>query len=395
MHNTATRFGFVTRVFHWLTALLIIAAIVLGMMAHDAAFDTADALARKAWLFSMHKTVGITAFFVAIFRIIWAISQPRPVLLNAGNTAERTLAELVHWALYVALVVVPLAGWISHAASEGFAPIWWPFGQNLWFIPKSVWLSSAAGIVHMAWQKILLASIMLHIIGALKHHFWDKDDTLRRMAFGLEAGDPETAKHSILAPVLALAIFGGVAAITLPSAIKDTNSAQLDLAATPSDWAVQDGTLAIAIKQFGTDVQGQFDNWTAFIAFDPKVTNGKAGNVEAVIDISSLSLGSVTQQAMGPAYFDTQTFATATFTGEIMATDMPEMYDVNGVLSLKGIENDLDLSVKIRTLDNGTATAKGSGIVQRLEYKIGTDQTDASSLGFEVAISFELTATRQ
>ena len=57
--------------------------------------------------------------------------------MNADQKLERFAAETVHWVLYGALVIVPLSGWISHAAAAGFAPIWWPFGQGLPLVPKA------------------------------------------------------------------------------------------------------------------------------------------------------------------------------------------------------------------------------------------------------------------
>ena len=135
--NTQIRYGGVAKTFHWLTALLILTLIVLGLVAEDLPYATDAELARKAWLFSLHKTLGVLVFFVALARILWAVSQPRPGLLNADKRAESFLAELVHWLLYGALVIVPLSGWIGHAAASGFAPIWWPLGQSV--PPRLVW----------------------------------------------------------------------------------------------------------------------------------------------------------------------------------------------------------------------------------------------------------------
>jgi cytochrome b561 len=94
--NTTRSYGSVTKTFHWLTVLLILAAIPLGIIANGLAYDTSEALAFKAFLFSMHKTVGITAFFVALARIFWALSQPKPAGLHPERRAESFLAELVH-----------------------------------------------------------------------------------------------------------------------------------------------------------------------------------------------------------------------------------------------------------------------------------------------------------
>ncbi|MBT8474330.1 MAG: cytochrome b/b6 domain-containing protein, partial [Alphaproteobacteria bacterium] len=134
--NTATRYGGVAKTFHWLTALLILTALPLGVIANGAPFETDAEIARKIWLFSLHKTVGVTAFFVALARIAWALTQPKPAALHPDRRFETRLAETVHWLLYASLVLVPLSGWLHHAAATGFAPIWWPFGQTLPFVPQ-------------------------------------------------------------------------------------------------------------------------------------------------------------------------------------------------------------------------------------------------------------------
>ena len=74
--NAPTRYGSVARSLHWLTALLILSAIGLGLYAEDLPYDTAETLAAKAQIFSIHKTIGVAAFFVALARILWALSQP-------------------------------------------------------------------------------------------------------------------------------------------------------------------------------------------------------------------------------------------------------------------------------------------------------------------------------
>ena len=57
----------------------------------------------------------------------------------------------------------------------GFAPILWPFGQGLPFVPQSETVAQVAGAVHWVFTKVMAAAILLHIAGALKHHFVDRD----------------------------------------------------------------------------------------------------------------------------------------------------------------------------------------------------------------------------
>jgi len=82
-------FAPITKVFHWLTALLILIIIPLGVIANGAPFETSEELARKAWLFSLHKTLGVAVFFVALLRILWALTQEKPGPLHPRPPASR------------------------------------------------------------------------------------------------------------------------------------------------------------------------------------------------------------------------------------------------------------------------------------------------------------------
>lgn len=389
MHNTHERFGTVTKTFHWLTAALILTAIVLGVMAHDAPFETPQELARKAWLFSFHKTIGIAAFFVATGRVLWAISQPKPDVLHSGNRVEVFMASLVHWLLYSAMILVPLTGWITHASSEGFAPHWWPFGQSLPFIPKSVWLMEITAALHMTWEKILIAAIVLHIAGALKHHVIDKDATLKRMWFGSTTAAGAPHRFNAFAPMLAAIIYAAVAMFAVNSTTDPAPEPTTTLEQGETEWNVSDGSLTIKITQFGSAITGAFSNWAADIDFD---TDTRTGFVTVTIDIASLTLGSVTDQAMGADYFDAQTHPTAIFTGPITQND--GQLSVDGTLRLKGVELPLALPFDLAQAGDGFS-AKGATTLPRLAFGIGASQPDAATLGLDVQVSFALTAQKK
>ncbi|SEM44350.1 Cytochrome b561 [Loktanella fryxellensis] len=387
-----TTYGTVTKVFHWLTAALILAIIPLGIIATDMGFETNEQLARKAQLFTIHKTLGVAVFVVALLRILWAVSHAKPGPLHPERRAETLLAETVHWLLYASLVITPLSGWIGHAATTGFAPIWWPFSQSLPFVPKDDGVAHLAESVHWVFGKVMIATLLLHIAGALKHHLIDRDATLRRMWFGRTA-TPQVGYHrtTIAAPLAALLIVlaGGGTAIALGGGdAPEAETAALETVA--SDWTVQEGTLSIGVTQFGSTVTGSFTDWTAAIAFDPEATD-VAGEVTATIAIGSLTLGSVTDQAMGADFFDAATHPTATFTAPITRT--ADGYVADGTLTLKGQTAPLSLPFTL-TLDGDTATMQGQTTLDRLTWGIGQTMADETNLGFGVTVEIALTATR-
>ena len=394
--NSTQSFGSVTKTFHWLTALLILTAIPLGWFANQLPYDTTEEVARKAFFFSLHKTVGIATFFVGAARIVWACTQAKPTPLHPDRKAETWLADLVHWLLYGSLVLVPLTGWIHHAASEGFAPIWWPFGQNLPLVPKDEAVSAMFAGLHIVTKWVLIGAIGLHVTGALKHHLFDRDGTLRRMLPGDDAVPSVQVDRRARSPVAAaLALWlvaigiGGVTGAYDSHATVAPTAATLE--AANADWDVQDGTLKIIVRQLGSTVEGSFSDWTAAIAFEPRDEVGPVGTVDVIVSIGSLTLGSVTAQALGTEFFDVATFSTARFRAEIVRT--ADGYVAQGPLTIRDQSMPVTLPFTIDFVD-GSATATGRLDVNRLDFQIGQTFPDESAVGFTVGVTFALTARR-
>ncbi len=400
--NTHSSYGGVTKAFHWLTALLILTALPLGWFANQLAhaiYDpniptTEDDIARAAQLFSLHKTIGVTVFFVALARILWAVTQTKPGLLNADNKPEAFAAETVHWLLYGSLVLAPLSGWIHHAATDGFAPILWPFGQNLPLVPKSAFLAEISASLHWLFVWTLGVALVLHIAGALKHHVVDKDSTLRRMLPGQsDAPEPPAQHHSSVPAFAALAIWGAVLVGGWSTGMLDDRSKAsedtAELAEVQSEWEVEDGTLSITISQLGSPVTGEFAEWTAAIAFEDPAEPGLAGSVDVTIAIGSLNLGTVTDQAMGADFFDSTQFPTAQFKADLFKTDAG--YEARGPLTIRDKSIDVVLPFTLELADDA-ATMSGKLELNRMDFDVGTSQPTEDSLGFTVIVAVELTA---
>ncbi len=393
--NSEYTYGGVTKTFHWLTALLIFTAFPLGVIAQNLPFSTDAELAQKAWFFSVHKTVGVMAFLVAVARILWAVTQTKPAALHPERKLETFAAETVHWLLYASLALVPLSGWLHHAATDGFAPILWPLGQSLPLVPKSAAVAEFFAGWHFVLTKVLLVSILLHVAGAIKHVVVDKDQTLARMMPGTtELTEYPQSSHQKspfwAALVIYLVALGGGSAIGL-SSHETAEAAELE--AVESDWTVTEGTLGISIVQLGSNVAGSFADWTAAISYNPEIEDDLKGKVEVTISIGSLSLGTVTSQAMGPEFFDAEGFPTATFTANLIDAD--EVHTAAGNLTIKGISVPLTFPYELE-INEGVATVSGSVMVDRQDFSIGTSSyQDETSLGFPVTISFELTATQE
>ena len=391
--NTAQTFGTVARTLHWLTALLILTAIPLGLIANALPYDTGEALALKAQVFSAHKTIGVAAFAVALARICWALSQARPAPLHPDRRLETRLAEAVHWLLYISLLTVPLSGWIHHAATTGFAPILWPLGQSLPFVPQSETVANVAASLHWLFTKLLTAAILLHVAGALKHHLIDRDATLRRMWRGTPAPATPRAHRSRGPLVAALAIYAAGAGLALALVSPDPQPAAAPAQTTQAgNWQVTEGTLSFTLRQMGATVEGRFAGWTAAITFDEAAPEGPAGRVDVTIDTSSLTLGSVTTQAKSADFLNIAAHPTATFTAEILRTATG--YTATGPLTLSGRAVPVTLPFTL-AIDGTTARMTGETTLDRRAFGIGGSYEDEATVGHAVTVAVALTATRQ
>ncbi len=387
--NTPTSYGSLARVLHWLTALLILSAIGLGLYAGNLPDGSQAEVSRLITVYSLHKTIGVAAFFTALLRILWALIQPRPAPLHPDRRAETLAAEAVHWALYGAMLVMPLSGWIYHSAVAGFAPILWPFGQALPLVPLSEAVAGAAKAVHHTSALVLYAAISLHVLGALKHVVIDRDATLARMTRGVSGGIA-TRHGAFAAPVLALLVWAAVIGFgVFAPAGKAPEAAPAPVAsASEAGWTVTEGTLGIALKQMGTEVRGSFTGWTAEIDYDEAT---RTGDVTVTIPVTGLTLGSVTPQALGPDFFDAEMHPTAVFSAQI--ADEAGSLVATGTLDLRGMMVPVTLPF---TLDiaGDTATMTGSTTLDRRDFGMGASYPDEKTVGFTVQVDVALTAVR-
>ncbi len=334
----------------------------------------------------------MTVFFVALARIVWAFIEVKPVGLHPARRAETFLAETVHWALYLSLVVVPLSGWVHHAALDGFAPILWPFGQGLPMVPKSEAVASAAGAVHWLFTKVLFASVALHIAGALKHAIVDRDLVLARMAYGAEAGEPGGAPQPC-----AGAGGGGDLCRRRSCGLADRGAGR---PGRPGDrgggaccrvWrelAGGRGHVGPDRAPDGGRGGGHPAGWTAVINFDEATGTG---SVRVEIDVATLTLGAVTDQAKGPEFFDVATHPTAVFSGDIAPAG--EAFEARGTLSLRGVEVPVTLPFTL-AIEGTTARMAGALTLDRRDFGMGKSYADEVTVGFPVAVSVALTATK-
>jgi cytochrome b561 len=174
--NTIERYGIGAIVLHWLIAFLILGQIGLGWYMSDLVLSPT-----KIKLFGLHKEIGVMILILATLRISWRTINIVPSLMSISYF-DRVTARFVHGILYFFMFAVPISGWCMSSANGMSVSF---FG---WFtLPDLVspdkQLAYLFNAIHVWLAYTLLGTIGLHVAGALKHHFINKDTILRRMLF--------------------------------------------------------------------------------------------------------------------------------------------------------------------------------------------------------------------
>ena len=159
---------------HWLTAVLIVASVSLGLYMVGLKLSPL-----KLRLYSLHKWVGVTIFILVATRLIWRATHAPPPL-PAGPRWQQVAAALNHWLLYALLVCIPLSGWLMSSA-YGVPVVYFGLIQLPDLVAKHKELGDVLKQLHEALAFTMLALVALHVIAALKHHMMDRDDVLHRM----------------------------------------------------------------------------------------------------------------------------------------------------------------------------------------------------------------------
>lgn len=169
--------GKVSIFLHWLIAIVMIGMIVLGIyIGENEAYH----------LMPTHKSVGILIFVFVVWRLILRLSKGFPTPLGNPSALQHLVAMIVHWILLLGTVLFPLSGMIMSAmGGRGLNMFGLELVASNIVDGKPVALNGAlAGLahtIHTSIVPVMIAAIVLHILGALYHHWIVKDDTLKRM----------------------------------------------------------------------------------------------------------------------------------------------------------------------------------------------------------------------
>jgi cytochrome b561 len=169
------RYNSIAKILHWVMAVLIIGLICVGW--YMTYFEDQPNI---GIYFDLHKSFGLIAGFLIMLRIIWRIThQPAPLPTNIALWQVKS-SNLIHYLLYLCMVLMPLTGYLGSSYGRGIAFFGWPLPQ--WFAKNPDWSESLFN-VHLITAYVFTTLILLHIAAGLKHALINKDGVFQRMWF--------------------------------------------------------------------------------------------------------------------------------------------------------------------------------------------------------------------
>ncbi len=170
----AARYTGVAIALHWLLALMILGSLGVGLVMTNLPLSPA-----RLKLYNWHKWAGVTILVLSALRLWWRLRHAPPADLPMPAWQAR-IAHATHGLLYLLFFAVPLVGW-AYSSAAGFPVVW--FGVLP--LPDLVAADKALAALIKPWHArlawTLAALVLLHVAGAIKHQWVDRDALLERM----------------------------------------------------------------------------------------------------------------------------------------------------------------------------------------------------------------------
>ena len=170
--NTLTEYGLISKLLHWVSALLLIIQIPLGFYLVDLDFGT-DRLSIE----NIHIVIGLSIFYLVILRLIIKIINPTPKLEPSIFKGQRILALLNHVLLYVTILSITISGVFKKLFN----------GETLIIFFKKIKINDnfeQAELfyeIHVLSNYLMIGLIALHISAVIIHKFFFNENLLKKI----------------------------------------------------------------------------------------------------------------------------------------------------------------------------------------------------------------------
>ena len=170
--NTLTEYGLISKLLHWISAVLLFIQIPLGFYLVDLDFGP-----ERLTIEDIHVTVGLSIFYLVILRLLYKIFNPTPRLEPSVFKGQKFLAKLNHVMLYVSILSITISGILKKLFN----------GETLTIIFKKIKIQDNFELgelfydIHVISNYVLIVLVIIHILAVITHKLFFNDNLLKRM----------------------------------------------------------------------------------------------------------------------------------------------------------------------------------------------------------------------
>ena len=392
MTRIATHYTPTAKILHWLVAGMVVLQFVLAQLA-ERAEDAGTAL-RQLALLANHKSVGITILAVVIVRFVWRQMNPPPPLPSTMPKWQVTASHISHWTLYGLLFAMPVTGWLM-AETSNYGMSWFNRIPLPDIVAPNPELKEVFEQIHETLASVLFVVASVHILAAIKHAVFDKDDVLQRMISAVSVG------------VFVAIVAGGAA--WLGGAGKSTSRSGAGLgalagtaafAATTVDaalpvWQIDYATSRIQFvgDQAGAEFEGVWQSWHAELQFAADDLSASAFDVTVDTTSGATRDDDRDTTLTDPEWFDSGNFPEAYYRARRFSQAEDGSFVADGELIIKNVASPVELKFTVES-DGDKRVLTGTANLDRLALGVGTGEwEDTEWIGQFVTVNVRVEAT--
>ena len=171
--NSFGKYGLLAKLFHWITFIVLIVQIPFGFYLVGLEFSD-----RRIDLENIHILIGITIFYITLFRLIWKFFNPSAADGNSFFKGQIFIAKANHFLLYLCIFTITISGVLKKLyMGERLNFLFFKYG----FSQDNFTLADTFYEVHIIANYLLIALVTLHIFAVIIHHVVFKDKILNKI----------------------------------------------------------------------------------------------------------------------------------------------------------------------------------------------------------------------
>ena len=171
--NSLYEYGLLAKLFHWVSLLVLIIQIPFGFYLVGLEFSD-----ERIELENLHIIIGITIFYITLFRLIWKFINPSPISSVNVFKGQALIAKLNHFLLYLSIFTITTSGILKKLyMGENLNFLFFNYG----FKKDNFVLADTFYNVHIYSNYLLIGLVLIHILAVIVHHIIFKDKILRKI----------------------------------------------------------------------------------------------------------------------------------------------------------------------------------------------------------------------